>query len=271
MGILSESAVDPDGHAIVFHESIDEIEALFLRAIELTLPAVLEHSQLPESLRSENIDAFRKGVARVIISAKSLVEGFNVPSADLGIIAASSGSVRQRIQSLGRMLRRKGDGRSARIIVLYVRDTEDDAIYEKADWGTIIGAERNKYFLWSKGKEDDLWSATLRETSDPPRVYRPTSRDIDVSKLKLGDPYPGQTDGIDLRVDQSDNLRSEDGALVPAPCRALSGIESERSPLSPHTAYARHLIVRMDADDAKGADWHYVRIVISPSKIDPPS
>src|SRR5581483_9522781 len=101
----------------------------FLQASGSGLPAVLEHSKLSDSLRAENIDAFRRGIARVIISAKSLVEGFNVPSADLGIIVASSGSVRQRIQSLGRMLRRKAGTRTARIIVLYIRDTEDEAIY----------------------------------------------------------------------------------------------------------------------------------------------
>jgi superfamily II DNA or RNA helicase len=95
LGILSEETEDREGRTIVFHESIEEIESLFLRAAEMGLPAVLEHSQLPDSLRAENIDAFRRGIARVIISAKSLVEGFNVPSADLGVIAASSSSVRQ--------------------------------------------------------------------------------------------------------------------------------------------------------------------------------
>ena len=155
LGILSESVADPDGRGIVFHESIEEIETLFLKAEEMGLPALLEHSKLPDSIRAENIDAFRRGVARVIISAKSLVEGFNVPSADLGIIVASSGSVRQRIQSLGRMLRRKTGGRNKpRIMVLYIRDTEDEAIYEKADWETIVGAERNRYFQWNSTRED---------------------------------------------------------------------------------------------------------------------
>jgi superfamily II DNA or RNA helicase len=123
LGILAEAATDSDGRSIVFHESIDEIERLFLKAAMMKLPAVLEHSQLPDGLRAENIEAFRAGVARIIISAKSLAEGFNVPSADLGVIVASSSSVRQRIQSLGRMLRRKIGGRTAQVLVLYLRDT----------------------------------------------------------------------------------------------------------------------------------------------------
>ena len=203
LAILSESVADPDGRAIVFHESIDEIERLFLHADEMRLPAVLEHSQLPDSLRADNIDAFRRGVARVIISAKSLVEGFNVPSADLGIIAASSSSVRQRIQSLGRMLRRKPGGRSARIVVLYIRDTEDEAIYEKADWETVVGAERNRYFHWRANVEGEPWVNRLEEQSKAPRLYKPPSWEIDIRDLNPGDSYPAQPDGLDLHVDQS--------------------------------------------------------------------
>ena len=264
LGILSESVADSAGRAIVFHESIEEIESLFLQAEKMGLPAVLEHSKLPDSLRAENIDAFRRGVARVIVSAKSLVEGFNVPSADLGIIAASSGSVRQRIQSLGRMLRRKASGQSARIVVLYVRDTEDDVIYEKADWETIIGANRNRYFHWNASPDNALWTTGLEETSKPPRSYRPPSWEIDVNNLCLGDSYPGQAGGLDLRVDQSGNLRTDDGILVPAPPELIVAI-MERNPLRrARRTVAGHLIVRVDQKGSDEADWRFL------GSIDPP-
>ena len=215
LGVLSESLADKESRAIVFHESIEEIESLFLEALALGIPGVLEHSKLPDSLRAENIEAFREGVAQAIISAKSLVEGFNVPSADLGIIAASSSSVRQRIQSLGRMLRRKPGGRTARILVLYVRDSEDESIYQKANWENVIGTERNCYFLWRPSGADARWPAGLVETGSPPRVYRPPSWEVDVVRLSSGDSYPGQTEGREVRVDQDGNLRAQDD-LVPA-------------------------------------------------------
>jgi hypothetical protein len=44
LAILSESAADVDGRAIVFHESIDEIETLFLQAADMGLAAVLEQA-----------------------------------------------------------------------------------------------------------------------------------------------------------------------------------------------------------------------------------
>jgi superfamily II DNA or RNA helicase len=268
LGILSESVNDPDGRAIVFHESIDEIECLFLDAVENRLPVVLEHSQLPDSLRTENIDAFRQGVARVIISAKSLVEGFNVPSADLGIIAASSGSVRQRIQSLGRMLRRKSGGRSARIMVLYVRDTEDEAIYEKADWETIVGAERNRYFNWNVIADETTWPQALEEVTKPPRSYRPSCWEIDVTDLRRGDSYPGQPAGLDLRVDQSGNLRTDTDTLVLAAPELIAAILEQNPHRRARRTGAGHLIVRIDPRGSDEADWRYLGTIDLPDEPD---
>ena len=258
LAILSESVTDPDRRAIVFHESIEEIEALFVRAIGQDLPAVLEHSQLPDSLRAENIEAFRQGDARVIISARSLIEGFNVPSADLGIITASSGSVRQRIQSLGRMLRRKPGGRGARIVVLYVRDTEDEAIYEKADWENVIGAELNRYFVWRDPVEGKDWAAGLDEAPNPPRSYKPPSWEVDVDGFKRGAPYPGRPDGLDLRVDQAGNLRTEDGALLPIGREDIEAILEHNSHRRAKRTPAGHLIARVDPHGSEGADWRYL-------------
>jgi superfamily II DNA or RNA helicase len=268
LGVLSEAAADTDGRAIVFHESIEEIEALFLRAAGMGLPTVLEHSRLPDSLRAESIDAFRRGIARVIISAKSLVEGFNVPSADLGIIVASSGSVRQRIQSLGRMLRRKAGDRKARIIVLYVRDTEDEAIYEKADWETIVGADRNRYFHWSASEEGESWAHALTETSQPPRSYRPPSWEIDVADLSPGDPYPAQPSGLDLHVDQSGNLRADDGTLVPASDEMIAAILDTNRYRKARCTPAGHLIVRAASTGVDAPDWRYLGSVQIPDDRD---
>ncbi|MDE0165973.1 MAG: DEAD/DEAH box helicase [Bryobacterales bacterium] len=258
LAILSESVSNPDGRTIVFHESIEEIEALFLRATEQSIPAVLEHSQLPGSLRAENIEAFRQGTAQVIISAKSLIEGFNVPSADLGIIAASSGSVRQRIQSLGRMLRRKPSGRGARIVVLYVRDTEDEAIYEKAAWEDVVGTERNRYFVWRGPVDGKGWTMGLEEAPGPPRCYRPSSREVDVDSLKKGDPYPGKPDGLDLRVDQDGNLRTEGNALVPVASEIIEAILEHNPYRRAKRTPAGHLIVRIDPHNSKGVEWRYL-------------
>jgi hypothetical protein len=46
-------------------------------------------------MRAEALQLFREGTAQIIVSARSLIEGFNVPSADLGIVVAASSSVKE--------------------------------------------------------------------------------------------------------------------------------------------------------------------------------
>lgn len=262
LSFLKEATEDPESRAIVFHESIAETERLFAAAVATGLPATLEHSKLPDSLRDESIEAFRRGTARCIVSAKSLIEGFNVPSADVGIIAASTGSVRQRIQSLGRMLRRKEGDRTARIIVLYIRDTEDEAIYAKADWESIMGAERNRYFDWNPpASVTEGWQAGFRETGVSPRQFRPSSLDVDATVLVTGEPYPGQTMGDELHVDQAGNLRTSDGALVSAPPNLVQAIV-ELNPLRRAVCTpAGHLIARVDTTGGPEQDWRYLGVL----------
>jgi superfamily II DNA or RNA helicase len=257
LAFLREGLADPASRAIVFHELIEETESLYGDAVRSGLPAVLEHSQLPGALRDGNIELFRRGTARVVVSAKSLIEGFNVPAADLGIIAASTGSARQRIQSLGRMLRKKADGRTARVIVLYIRDSEDEIIYETADWAGIVGAERNRFFEWKAVPEaSDDWRAGLREVQDPPRRYRPPSSEIDVSDLRPGDPYPGKADGVELKIDQQFNARDQNEVVVavdPSMVRQVVELNPlRRARITP----AGHLIVRVD--DRGEPDWRFL-------------
>jgi hypothetical protein len=265
---------EEDRRAIVFHESVDDINNIFLAAIDRGIPAVLENARLPASLRTGNIDAFRRGVARTIISAKSLVEGFNVPSADLGIIAASSGSVRQRIQSLGRMLRKKSSGSTAIVFVLYVKDTEDEAIYQKADWEAVVGAERNRYFEWDLEASTETTAETLnelipsfRDIGTPPRAYRPPCNDIDTNALSIGSEYVAQTTGIELRVDQAGNLRTDDKALVRATKESVEKIIEANQYRRAVRTPCGHLICRTGTKNGPEDVWVYLGNVPPPEEI----
>ena len=125
---------------------------LYVSLRELGLPVIAEHSELPGSVRETGLDPFRRGIAQIIVSARSLIEGFNVPAVDVGIIVASSGSVRQRIQSLGRVLRRHrspgGEEKTSCIHVLYAKDSSEEHLYGKVDWDATTGVEQNRYFVW---------------------------------------------------------------------------------------------------------------------------
>ncbi len=212
---------NPETKAILFHESIEEVMALFGRLRSAGYAVVAEHSGFPDSLRAESLQLFRQGTAQVIVSAKSLIEGFNVPSADLGIIVAASSSVRQRVQTLGRLLRRNltadGAEKQATLYVLYASETVDEMIYAKADWESFVGADRNEYLRW----ESVEGSEPLKQ-ADPPRRPPVDESSIDRGVLVPGGIYPGDSDqGALYSLDLQGMIRDESGALV-EPCEKLS-------------------------------------------------
>ena len=105
----------------------------------------------------------------MLVSVKSLVEGIDVPEADTGVSVASTSSVRQRVQALGRVLRRvvDEDGTSKRstMHLLYVDGTVDDLIYAKADWSDLTGEDANHYWKWAF--ESELPERQDRAAPDP--------------------------------------------------------------------------------------------------------
>lgn len=82
-----------------------------------------------------------------------LDEGVDLPEADLAIIVAASRTRRQMIQRMGRVLRRKPDGRLARIAIVYVAGSYEDP---------ELGAH-------------EAFLDTVRDVADDYRDYRPGS------------------------------------------------------------------------------------------------
>jgi hypothetical protein len=76
--------------------------------------------------RRTALQRFSSGALQVIVAPRVLDEGVDVPAADLAVIVSASKTRRQMIQRMGRVLRRKDDGRLARIAVLYLQGTTED-------------------------------------------------------------------------------------------------------------------------------------------------
>ena len=90
---------------IVFHEDIEACNVIQEVLSEAKLRSGVYHSKMKLRDRAEVLAAYRRGDLDVLITCRALDEGFNVPETEIGIIAASTATRRQRIQRLGRVLR----------------------------------------------------------------------------------------------------------------------------------------------------------------------
>jgi superfamily II DNA or RNA helicase len=65
---------------------------------------------------------FGNGQYRVIVTSQVLDEGVDVPDASVGIVLGGTGSKREFVQRLGRLLRRK-DGKIAKLVEIISKET----------------------------------------------------------------------------------------------------------------------------------------------------
>jgi superfamily II DNA or RNA helicase len=74
------------------------------------IPVITHQTKVSE--RSEILERFRDGVYRAIATSKVLNEGVDVPAANVAVVISGSGSVREHVQRLGRILRPAEDKRA---------------------------------------------------------------------------------------------------------------------------------------------------------------
>ena len=122
---LAPAIADAD-RAIVFTQTIAASERAALALDGCGLRSGVVHSALSRDERAALLSGFAAGHLDVLAAPRVLDEGIDVPAADIALIAAASRSRRQMVQRMGRVLRRKPDGRRARFAVLFVEDTVED-------------------------------------------------------------------------------------------------------------------------------------------------
>jgi superfamily II DNA or RNA helicase len=111
-------------------ESRDEKTIIFTRhnklvyriSRDMLIPAITH--QTPRDEREEILDGFRSGRYLRVVTSQVLDEGVDVPDASLAVILSGTGSSRQFIQRLGRVLRKKG-GKQARLVELVSMGTAE--------------------------------------------------------------------------------------------------------------------------------------------------
>ena len=91
-----------------------------------TLPVLTHYTKAAE--RKEFLDFFRTGKYPVLVTSKVLNEGVDVPQASVGIIVSGSGSVREHVQRLGRILRTAPGKEQAVLYELVSANTSEESI-----------------------------------------------------------------------------------------------------------------------------------------------
>ncbi len=112
--------------SILFAQTQDAAANAVRHLTEKGISGAVLTSSMDMSERREVFAAFETGEHELVAAPRLLDEGVDVPAADLAIVLASSRSRRQMVQRMGRVVRKKKDGRLARLAVLYVEETSED-------------------------------------------------------------------------------------------------------------------------------------------------
>jgi len=116
---------------IIFCESIKPPEEIREICKENGLSTVVYHSKMKQSDRISVLNDFQSDYYHTLIGCKALDEGFDVPDIDFGLIVSQTKTNRQRIQRLGRTIRKSKNKQRPIIYTLYTTEDEYSSLYEE--------------------------------------------------------------------------------------------------------------------------------------------
>jgi superfamily II DNA or RNA helicase len=92
------------------------------------IPAITHQSRVKE--RHEILQNFRKGEYPRVVTSRVLNEGVDVPEANVAIILSGTGTTREYVQRLGRILRR-GEGKLALLYEVIAENTAEENVSKR--------------------------------------------------------------------------------------------------------------------------------------------
>jgi superfamily II DNA or RNA helicase len=96
------------------------------------VPAITHETGVKE--RRQWLEAFNKGEVLALVTSKVLNEGVNIPDASVAVVLSGSGSTREHVQRLGRILR-KFPGKEAILYEVVTQDTTEEHISRRRGAG----------------------------------------------------------------------------------------------------------------------------------------
>lgn len=122
--------LDAGKQTLIFGESISQIEQLYV-VLKQEYPARVGryHSKMGAVANQNTLERFRAGNIQILLTCRALDEGIDVPQAAVGIILSGTSMERQRLQRLGRILRKADGKRLACLYYLFVADSKEERAY----------------------------------------------------------------------------------------------------------------------------------------------
>lgn len=114
-----------DGRVIVFTNDNDTVYKI---SRSLLVPAITHQTDVKE--RRRYLTAFEDGSLPVIVTSRVLNEGVDLPGADVAIVLSGTGTVREHVQRLGRILRPRA-GKQAVLYEVVVAGSSEEQTSER--------------------------------------------------------------------------------------------------------------------------------------------
>jgi len=123
LGLLAEKLEEYKNEKVLIFTLYNDL--VYVISKRFLIPAVTY--QTPREERREILTNFGNGKYKVIVTSQVLDEGVDVPDASVGIVLGGTGSKREFVQRLGRLLRRK-EGKIAKLVEIISKETVETNI-----------------------------------------------------------------------------------------------------------------------------------------------
>src|SRR5919108_1316336 len=126
---------------------------------EFLLPAITHHTPVKE--RHNILQRFRTGEYPVVVTSRVLNEGVDVPDASIAIVLSGTGSPREYVQRLGRILRRR-EGKLAVLYEIVAKATSEEQVSRRRGQDTRVKPYRqldmlDPGLLAAEGSDETLY------------------------------------------------------------------------------------------------------------------
>lgn len=165
------SLLDAGQKTIVFGERISQTDELF-QMLQKRFPGKVGryHSKMGNTANRNVLERFRNGEIRILLACKSMDEGVDVPDAAVGIILSGTSMQRQRIQRLGRIIRRSESKDRASVYYLHIAETSEDQYFLPEEDDTRVfeleyADGRFRQHIYDQAAEQMLSEAQMRGSS----------------------------------------------------------------------------------------------------------